>query len=100
MTAPPQVSLYPYLEHVQGWLHPRSLAFTAFYAKRFLAGRQYSSLEIGVHHGKYFIGIENLTPPEQEAFAVDVFSSQHLNLDGSGRGDLEIFQDNLRKFAR
>lgn len=100
MTLSPLVSRFPYLEHVHGWLNPRALAFTALYANHFLAGRQFSSLEIGVHHGKYFIGIENLTPSHQEAFALDVFASQHLNVDGSGRGDLEIFESNLRRFAR
>ena len=31
---------------------------------------------------------------------MDAFASQHLNLDGSGRGDLVIFQAHLEKFAR
>ena len=90
---------FPHFQHVEGWLHIEALLFTSYFADRFLAGTQFDSLEIGVHHGKYLIGIENLTPPEGRCLAVDVFSRQDLNIDQSGSGSLEAFTANCKKFA-
>ncbi len=90
---------FPHFQHVEGWLHIEALLFTSYFADRFLAGTQFDSLEIGVHHGKYLIGIENLTPPEGRCLAVDVFSRQDLNIDRSGSGSLEVFTANCEKFA-
>ena len=53
---------FPHLEIVHGWLNYEALIFTSFYRTKFLKGADFSSLEIGVHHGKFFIGLENLTP--------------------------------------
>jgi hypothetical protein len=55
--------------------------------------------EIGVHHGKLFVLLANSTTSEEMAHAVDVFSDEHKNLDGSGAGDRGIFESNIRKFA-
>lgn len=58
--------------------------------------------EIGVHHGKFFMALNGLLDdPAIPAVAIDLFDSgQHMNIDGSGNGNLAIFQDNLRKFDR
>jgi len=90
---------FPHYPHVEGWLHLEALGFTSYFADRFLSDSVFDSLEIGVHHGKFLIGIENLTPPEGRCLAVDVFSQQDLNIDQSGSGSLKIFTSNYKKYA-
>jgi hypothetical protein len=89
---------FPHLSHVEGWLMPQALTFTSYFAQRFLVD-EFDSLEIGVHHGKYFLGIEKLTPVAGRCMAIDVFSRQDLNVDGSGAGDKEIFERNVMDWA-
>lgn len=55
-------------------------------------------LEIGVHHGKFYLMLNQLTNQHDRSFAVDVFDAQHLNIDHSGHGSLEIFMTNLITF--
>ena len=55
--------------------------------------------EIGVHHGRLFILLRLLRRHDEASVAVDVFENQHLNTDGSGRGDLEIFQANVERWS-
>jgi hypothetical protein len=93
------ISSFEYLGDVEGWLEPPALHFTSFFVSTFLASTPFDSLEIGVHHGKFFIGIEQLTPAQNRAVAIDCFSQQQFNIDGSGRGNLPIFLDNCNKFA-
>lgn len=90
---------FTHLPEVQGWLQAHALHFTSYYADKFLKNKSFDSLEIGVHHGKYFIGIENLTPINNRALAIDVFDSQTLNIDKSGCGNYEIFMENVSKFC-
>jgi Methyltransferase domain len=56
------------------------------------------ALEIGVHHGRFFLLLNQLIEGNQRSFALDVFDQQVLNIDGSGRGDLQRFQANLQAF--
>ena len=54
--------------------------------------------EIGVHHGKFFIALMKTAKlPRTLNYAIDVFDNQEFNLDRSGRGDLDIFQENVLK---
>ncbi len=62
--------------------------------------QQSGSLEIGVHHGRFFLLLEQLTPPEYPCVAVDVFGLQHFNQDKSGCGNLQIFQKNVLMYAK
>jgi|BogFormECP12_OM2_1039638.scaffolds.fasta_scaffold91215_1 hypothetical protein len=55
--------------------------------------------EIGVHHGKFFIGLRLLLRENQRSLAIDVFADQHLNLDGSGRGDRGKLLANINRWA-
>lgn len=91
---------FPHLESVHGWLHYKALLFTSFYRTTFLQATKFNSLEIGVHHGKFFIGLENITPPDGKAIAIDVFESQDKNIDRSGFGNLEIFNEHVTKFCQ
>jgi hypothetical protein len=55
--------------------------------------------EIGVHHGKLFVLLDLVRREQEKAFAVDVFDLQALNIDNSGKGNLEKFLDNVQKIA-
>lgn len=89
---------FPHLANVEGWLVPQALTFTHYFAERFLDD-EFDSLEIGVHHGKYFLGIEKITPVAGKCIAVDLFSRQDLNIDNSGLGNKQIFENNIRDWA-
>lgn len=52
--------------------------------------------EIGVYHGKFFIGLMK-TKRERPNFAIDLFGQQQFNLDGSGTGNLDQFRRNLER---
>lgn len=88
-----------WLNQVEGWLIPEALNFVEFYSRQHLSSLDYESMEIGVHHGKFFIGLERLTPSKAKSYAVDIFEQQYLNIDQSGRGDSDIFQANVAKYC-
>src|SRR6185503_9184782 len=56
--------------------------------------------EIGVHHGKFLIALHNLLGGNKRSLGLDLFEDQTRNLDGSGRGSLEICKANIAKYAR
>lgn len=55
--------------------------------------------EIGVHHGKLFIGLRLLQRAGEKSVAIDIFGDQELNIDGSGRGDLDKFLNNVNLWS-
>ncbi|MGV0715352.1 class I SAM-dependent methyltransferase [Mycolicibacterium sp. XJ662] len=55
--------------------------------------------EIGVHHGKLFIGLRLLQRPGEKSVAIDIFGDQDLNVDGSGHGDLAKFVNNVNLWS-
>jgi hypothetical protein len=55
--------------------------------------------EIGVHHGRSFIAMCLALQPGQKSYCVDVFDAQHLNKDFSGKGNRNIFEENLTRFG-
>jgi hypothetical protein len=55
--------------------------------------------EIGVHHGKLFIGLHLLRRDGERSVAIDVFGDQVLNVDASGNGDLAKFRANIALWA-
>jgi hypothetical protein len=55
--------------------------------------------EIGVHHGRFFILLNLCRRNDEPALAVDLYEDQHLNRDGSGRGDRDIFLRNVSKYC-
>lgn len=59
------------------------------------------ALEIGVHHGRFFLPLNAMVAEgEGPSFALDLFGDQALNIDHSGRGNLDIFRENLAKHDR
>jgi hypothetical protein len=55
--------------------------------------------EIGVHHGKLFIGLRLLQRRGEKAVAIDIFDDQELNVDGSGHGSLDKFVNNVKLWS-
>jgi hypothetical protein len=56
--------------------------------------------EIGVHHGKFFIGLVNTVRTARKSLAIDLFDGmQDLNIDKSGRGSLKQFLTNVGQYA-
>ena len=90
---------FAHYENVEGWLEINALLFTSFYTEKFLTNKIFDSLEIGVHHGKFFFGLENITPLNCRAIAIDVFNDQDLNILGSGKGDIKIFQEHSNNYS-
>jgi hypothetical protein len=58
-----------------------------------------SAVEIGVHHGRSFIALCLGLANGEKAYCIDIFESQMLNKDVSGRGDRVIFAANLANFS-
>lgn len=85
-------------QSMQGWCIPQLWqsieAICDFQKKHGIDG---PIAEIGVYHGKFFIGLALSKESHQNNYAIDVFDLQQFNLDFAGKGDLEIFKANLDK---
>jgi hypothetical protein len=85
---------------VEGWLQLPVLwalsRVAGFQSAQKIVG---ASCEIGVHHGRFLLAIENVTPAGQKCYGVDIFDSQHLNIDSSGKGSHQIFTENAAQYA-
>ena len=57
-------------------------------------------MEIGIHHGQFFIALNQLVSPNTTSYAIDVFDNQELNIDHSGDGNKAKFMENLQKYDR
>jgi hypothetical protein len=85
---------------VAGWLAPEVLDILSV-----LDSAQRSKdiegavAEIGVHHGRLFIGLSLLQTGGAKSVAIDVFGDQDLNIDQSGKGDLAIFRKNVERWS-
>ncbi len=55
--------------------------------------------EIGVHHGRLFIGLHLLQRGSGTSVAIDLFEDQELNIDKSGRGDSAKFASNVELWS-
>ena len=85
---------------IEGWLQDDALLLTlALHRQQRAAGIAGGVVEIGVHHGRFFIALALLCEGAERALAVDVFADQHLNPDGSGRGDRAVFEANLARWG-
>ena len=85
---------------VTGFLQPEILlvldVLNAAQRKKQISG---AVAEIGVHHGKLFIGLSLLQRPGDKSVAIDIFGDQDLNVDGSGHGDFEKFENNVKLWS-
>jgi hypothetical protein len=55
--------------------------------------------EIGVHHGKTAILLALMARPTEKCVFLDLFDQQEENINNSGRGNLEVFRENLARWA-
>jgi len=79
-------------QHVEGFCPLSALYALDHYAS--ILNDDISIMEIGVHHGQFFIGLNQIAT--STSYAIDVFDSQELNIDRSGKGDYEKFLYNLK----
>jgi hypothetical protein len=85
---------------VTGFMESGVLALTEV-LDRAQRARQVSgaTAEIGVHHGRLFIGLTLLQKPGEKSVAIDIFGDQDLNIDKSGRGDYDRFESNVNLWS-
>lgn len=94
--------LYRRLGHrlVSGWLAPEVLeilsVLDATQRSKNISG---AVAEIGVHHGRLFIGLNLLRRANENSVAIDVFDQQDLNIDASGKGNLALFRRNVNRWS-
>ncbi|MDG1373249.1 MAG: class I SAM-dependent methyltransferase [Paracoccaceae bacterium] len=84
-------------DDVQGWCLPRLFDIFSFF-EQLEFNREGGALEIGVHHGKFFLLMNQLIDPQYNSYAIDVFEDQALNIDKSGLGDSNRFERNLKLY--
>jgi hypothetical protein len=85
---------------VQGWLAPESSLLIKTVSDAQVASGIIGSVgEIGIHHGRLFILLYLLATPDEQAFAIDIFEAQHLNVDSSGEGDRQVFEGHLDRIG-
>ncbi len=83
-------------QKVQGWCIPHLWqAIQPLRTAMAAEGPEGPIGEIGVYHGKFFIGLVKTMDAAAGNTAIDVFDLQRFNLDGAGEGNIEIFQRNL-----
>lgn len=90
--------LKKYLENgfiqVEGWCEPELFDLINLFDSASI-NQKGGVCEIGVHHGKLFILLNQTTQPEFDSYAIDVFDDQKLNIDNSGCGSVQRFKENL-----
>jgi len=63
------------------------------------AGTKGGIAEIGVHHGRFFIGLHLTRRPGEQSLAIDLFGQQEQNVDSSGKGNFDVLKANLDTHA-
>jgi len=84
---------------VEGWVSVELLPIFDFLDSLPL-NKSGGVLEIGVHHGLFYLLLNQLSEKDALSYAVDVFDYQNLNIDHSGSGDKTVFKSNMLKFDR
>jgi hypothetical protein len=85
---------------ISGWLSRTSAdLISAVNDAQLDAGVKGAVAEIGVHHGRLFVLLSLLRSLDEDALAIDVFEHQELNVDGSGKGDRAVLEENLKRFG-
>ncbi len=88
------------MKRVEGWLDTLTARIIADLGRHQTAGGLSGAVgEIGVHHGKLWLVLDHVAAPGETRFALDLFDLQDLNTDGSGRGSLDRFEANRRRFG-
>ncbi|KAI9028576.1 hypothetical protein DFJ74DRAFT_703539 [Hyaloraphidium curvatum] len=95
-----RLQLVDNIDGIRGWMAPGS-AFLVQLLSQHQArlGICGAAAEIGVHHGRFASAVAHTLKGAERMLAVDVFSDQEKNLDGSGLGDRSIFERNMARFG-
>ena len=81
---------------VQGWCAPQLWnAIQPIHEFQEALGCKLPVAEIGVFHGKFFIGLALTKRGAKGHHAIDVFDLQQFNLDGAGKGSLDKLKSNM-----
>jgi hypothetical protein len=85
---------------IEGWFDfDAALLFMKYNQLAFRPEERGNVLEIGVHHGLSTIAIAALKGAGKQLAAIDLFEDQQKkNISGSGCGDRQRFESNLREF--
>jgi len=89
-------------QKVEGWVDVRMLEILKIlHAVQERLGVRGGVMEIGVHHGRFFLALNGMVAPgEGQSFAIDLFEDQSLNIDCSGCGSSGMFAKNLKSYDR
>jgi hypothetical protein len=88
-------------DSVEGWVHPDLIGpLETIQAVQSESKVKGGALEIGLHHGKFFIPLALLLRAGETAVGLDVFEDQEKNLDHSGLGDHDRVQRNIDRYCR
>lgn len=83
-------------KEVEGWCIPHLWqAIEPLHDLQVEMGVQAPVAEIGVYRGKFLIGLVKTKNAPRGNFAIDVYDLQQFNLDGAGKGSLEVVLRNM-----
>lgn len=86
---------------INGWVDPvMFVALAAVQRMHDVMKIEGSLIEIGVHHGRFFLALDQLRRDGEPAVAIDVFEDQELNIDQSGKGSRKKFESYLMAHGR
>jgi hypothetical protein len=88
------------LQNIHGWFSNEAGLLIAL-LDEFQKSEQIEGdiFEIGVHHGKSTVFFSHLLNNTENIHVCDVFDSQKNNVSDSGKGNKDIFLDNMKKFS-
>jgi len=96
MTEALQAYLNTNFEKVEGWCIPHLFQTISLCSNvQQDLGLDAPVAEIGVYHGKFFIGLVLGSNSASGHHAIEVFYMQEFNLDGAGKGLAEVGADRL-----
>ena len=85
---------------IEGWVHPELLpALEVLQQTQQDRAIKGGALEIGLHHAKFFVALLLMLNNGEKGVGIDVFEDQYKNVDGSGKGNLEIVEQNIKRYA-
>jgi hypothetical protein len=79
---------------VEGWCE-EELFYTIDLLSSLPINQHGGICEIGVHHGKLYILLNQIVDINYKSYAIDIFENQSLNIDGSGHGHRPTFEHNV-----
>jgi hypothetical protein len=83
--------------YIEGWVDPK-LVYMIDHLNDIDINKTGGVAEIGIHHGRFFIMLNQLVSPQDKSYAIDIFDEQNLNIDKSGEGSLLAFLHNLNNY--